>query len=82
MSSPKKTPRRHSTSQSSSQASEMEVDRIESMLERYGNIQVPKSYVKRTEPKKPEQIVEIIDDNNADTDLLLAGITSQIYQNC
>jgi len=77
MSTPKKTARHHSSSQSSSQASEIEVEKIESMLERYGKIQVPKSYVKCTELEKTEQTVEIINDN-ADADLLLAGITFRI----
>ncbi|CAG8613623.1 2246_t:CDS:2 [Funneliformis caledonium] len=72
MSTPKKTARCHSSSQSSLQASEIEVEKIESMLERYGRIQVPKSYVKRTELEKTEQTVEIIDDDNVDADLLLA----------
>ena len=33
--------------------------------------------MKRTELKKPEQIVEIINDNNANANLLFVSITSQ-----
>ncbi|CAG8639075.1 13901_t:CDS:2 [Funneliformis caledonium] len=72
MSTPKKTARCHSSSQSSSQASEIEVEKIKSMLERYERIQVPKSYVKCIEPEKTEQTIEIINDDNVDADLLLA----------
>ena len=73
---PKKTRRYHSTSQFSSQASEMKVNKVKLMLERY-KIQVLKSYVKCTKLEKPKQIVKIINDNNTNTNLLFADITSQ-----
>jgi hypothetical protein len=45
-------------------------------LEKNINIQIPKSYSKCKETKT-EKIIEIVDDDNDNTDLLLANITSQ-----